>query len=455
MLGAEIKGALSFSGSEVGSDRGRAAIVANNLVTRDFVMQNARIAGALQLSDATVAGNISLDSTRIESSSGTAVQAAQIQVAGSMSCQGAEGSDTSFSTFGSFKMVGARVEGSINFAGATLTGEYALLADRIRCGAGIRLRENFTATGTVSLQAAEVRGQVDCGAATMNGTPYSLLADGAVVEQDMLLNRGFTARGTVSLAGTQVKGQLSFAKATLDGDGTAGLAARLSGVKAGALLTNWTTAPAGTVDVSGAVVGYFLDFPETWPAAGNLILNDFTYERLSQPDTVKRRLEWLKLNKFGYVPQVYDALAETYRAASNDESARTVLIEKQRARREHPGARNVPARWWSTFLRLSVGYGYAPARIVPWLLATLVMGTVLFAGPANGSMVPTNDAAKAQDLQPFLYTLDLLVPVASIGVSNGWTPTGAAQWLVVAFTLTGWLFGLTLGVALSGALKRD
>jgi hypothetical protein len=68
---------------------------------------------------------------------------------------------------------------------------------------------------------------------------------------------------------------------------------------------------------------------------------------------------------------------------------------------------------------------------------------------------PTNDAAKAQDFEPFLYVLDLLLPVASLGVRTGWTPTGVAQWLVVVWTLAGWLLGLTLVAAISGAFKRD
>jgi hypothetical protein len=69
--------------------------------------------------------------------------------------------------------------------------------------------------------------------------------------------------------------------------------------------------------------------------------------------------------------------------------------------------------------------------------------------------VATNDAAKAQNFKPFLYVLDLLLPVASLGVRTGWTPTGVARWLVVVWTLAGWLLGLTLVAAISGAFKRD
>jgi uncharacterized membrane protein YqaE (UPF0057 family) len=132
-----------------------------------------------------------------------------------------------------------------------------------------------------------------------------------------------------------------------------------------------------------------------------------------------------------------------------------LLIGKQHARRERPGRRHAPARWWSTFLRWTVGYGYAPARIFPWFIGLLLVGWALFAGPVKHSLVATDDAAKAQDFDPFLYVIDLLLPVASLGVRSGWTATGVAQWLVVALTLAGWLLGLTLVAAISGAFKRD
>lgn len=75
--------------------------------------------------------------------------------------------------------------------------------------------------------------------------------------------------------------------------------------------------------------------------------------------------------------------------------------------------------------------------------------------PAKHSLVATSEAAKAQGIQPLLYVIDLLPPVASLGVRNGWTPTGLAQWLVVVWTLAGRLLGLTLIAAISGALKPD
>ena len=112
-------------------------------------------------------------------------------------------------------------------------------------------------------------------------------------------------------------------------------------------------------------------------------------------------------------------LADPYRTHADDGAARAVLIGEQRARRECPGREYALARRWSTFLRWTVGYGYAPARIIPWFLGLLLVEWSLFAGPARESLVAPSEAARTQGFRPLLYAIDLLLPVASLGVRSG------------------------------------
>lgn len=49
---------------------------------------------------------------------------------------------------------------------------------------------------------------------------------------------------------------------------------------------------------------------------------------------------------------------------------------------------------WDTFLRLSVGYGYRPARIVPWFLGLLAAGTVVFGPLGLGHLSDRDSGAK-------------------------------------------------------------
>jgi hypothetical protein len=461
MPGAEIKGTLGFSGTTIGS-HGDGALQASHLIARAFTMSGAECNGTLDLRHAYVSGDVTLDGSVIRGTKDIAVHAQALRAA-SLSCQGDADTDRDFTAVGTVRILDAQVEGTINFAGATLTATEngtasttanALLADRVRCSAGMFLRNGFSTTGTVSLQGIQVGGQVDCSKAHLTATPFALIADRATIGQDLLLNREFTADGTVHLNGTKVGGQLTFRTATL-ATTTTGPAVVLDSVEADQLLLDWATVPTGIVDLTGTTVGTLVDNPATWPAKGDLLIGELTYRSLSEPGEVEDRLKWLQRNKFGYSPHAYDVLAESYRTRGDDDAARAVLIGKQRARRERLGRRHAPARWWSTFLRWTVGYGYTPARIVPWFLGLLLVGWALFAGPVKHSLVATNDAAKAQDFEPFLYVLDLLLPVASLGVRTGWTPTGVARWLVVAWTLAGWLLGLTLVAAISGAFKRD
>jgi hypothetical protein len=60
-----------------------------------------------------------------------------------------------------------------------------------------------------------------------------------------------------------------------------------------------------------------------------------------------------------------------------------------------------------------VGYGYRPLRAGLWLLALLVIGTTVF-----GLYPPQPvDPSKSPVFSPFVYSLDLLVPMRVSGSS--------------------------------------
>ena len=461
MPGAEVRGTLGFSGSRMGG-HGSGSLQAAYLTARSFVMTAADCDGRVDLQNAHVTGSVTLNGTYIRGTDDVALGADSLRAA-SLACQGDAATGREFRALGTVRLLDARVDaGTVNFAGASLaatrrgevddTGD-ALVASRLRCSAGVFLRNGFTAVGAVDVRGAAIGGQLDCSAAHLQGSPVSLRCDRTTIGEDLLLNRSFTAAGTVHLNGTTVDQQLSLRSSTLTG--TTGPALVVNDVRANQLVIDWAAVPLGVVDLTGSTVGTLVDDPGTWPAPGDLVLGDLTYRSLAVPGTAAQRLGWLARDRYGYVPGAYEVLAAAFRLQGDEDSAREVLIGKQRARREHTGGRHAPARWWSAFLRWTVGYGYAPARIVPWFVGLLLAGWVLFAGPLAGAMVATGDSARVRGFQAFLYVLDLLLPVASLGVRDGWTPTGAAQVVVVAWTLAGWVLGLTLVAAISGALRRD
>ena len=82
-----------------------------------------------------------------------------------------------------------------------------------------------------------------------------------------------------------------------------------------------------------AKVGRFFDDPASWLL--EVDLREFVYDLpASDQVNVQLRLDWLTRNADGYVPQMYEQLANAYRNAGREEAARRVAIAKQWRRRE-------------------------------------------------------------------------------------------------------------------------
>jgi hypothetical protein len=81
------------------------------------------------------------------------------------------------------------------------------------------------------------------------------------------------------------------------------------------------------------------------------------------------------------------------------------------------------------FLTYTIGYGYRPGRIVYWLAAALVIATTVFAFMYPQYVKPAKDAPPGKAFIPFLYSLDLLLPVANLGQRGRFVTYGPAEWV--------------------------
>ena len=150
---------------------------------------------------------------------------------------------------------------------------------------------------------------------------------------------------------------------------------------------------------------------EAWPA--ELHIRGFTYDVLGSKVSTRDRLDWLSRDQDGYVPQLYDQLATTYRRAGDEKAARTVAIAKQHRRRRAYS----PLSWlWY----LTVGYGYRPWLAGAWVIALAALGTAVFshAYPAHMTAISSRPPA----FNPAAYALDLLLPVLGLGQKGAWQP---------------------------------
>jgi len=309
----------------------------------------------------------------------------------------------------------------------------------------------LAAQGEVRLLGAHVGGQLGfSGAQLSNKGGAALSADELRVDGGMFCQEGFAAQGAVRLLGAHVGGQLDFSGATLANPG--GIALSLYEVEVpGSLWLRFAAPPEGTVDLRSARVGALYDSERTWP--GTLGLWGFTYDHLEADTQVssKGRLRWLDRDPKGYAPQPYEQLAAFYRRAGHEQDARRVAIKKQRRRR---GELPPPAKAWNFFLGAAIGHGYRAWLAGVWLLTLLVVGWVVFGLAYPEHFEPAKRVGNFPDFQPFIYTLDLVLPVINLGQRDAWIAQGPAQWGAL-LTVAGWVLATAALAALTGLLRRD
>ena len=56
---------------------------------------------------------------------------------------------------------------------------------------------------------------------------------------------------------------------------------------------------------------------------------------------------------------------------------------------------------------------------------------------------------------PFLYTVDQLVPIINLGHDQMWRATGGSQWITVALIAAGWILATTVAAGITRALRRE
>jgi hypothetical protein len=199
------------------------------------------------------------------------------------------------------------------------------------------------------------------------------------------------------------------------------------------------------VDLSFSRFAVIRDDQACWPP--QLRLTGVSYDALDPPLGSADRVRWLSRDPDGYLPQNFETLAAMYRRIGHDASARTVLLAKERQRRElFPWY----GRAWSWLQEVSVGYGYRPLRAAAWLAAFLVFGTLVF----GLHHPPPLRGANAPAFNPFIYTVDLVVPLVNLGMRAAYDPQGSQRWLAYFLIAMGWIFATTIAAGVARVLRR-
>lgn len=501
LVGAEIDGSLSCedarliapaavarTGEPVGEVRGGIAVDASALVAagarikgRVFIrgpgfrarglvnLRNARIDGFVDASEASF-----VSATPMASRKHTALSLESSHVGGGVNlrCTYARGPVD-------LRSVETR---SIDASDAVFMspGEDALLVD------GGRMKEldlsYAKVNGGVSLVRSVVDGAIDCEGAELRGGPYGALIADRTQADSVLLRRNpsepssppFYAHGRVSVVGAHISGDVDCLGAVFDGEVDATRA-----VVDGTL--RWRPSAdsiAQRVTFTDASVGVLDDRDAPWDSFESVALDGLVYRSLtSVPSVDAERKTWLaeRLVLLGRsvssrgldasqpgsgIPQPYEQLAVALRADGYELESRRVGYRREEARRA--GLRGWP--WLANqVLRVTIGHGYYPRRVLYCALALFVTGCLVFLWARHANvLIPIRQRNAAPEIWAPVYSLDTLLPIVDLGqekrwrlVSDGYICGALVQAYLVVHILTGWLLA-TLGIAaVSGLLRRD
>jgi hypothetical protein len=420
----------------------------------------------VHLAYAHISDKLDLRDCRIDADAGSAVYADLLTVEASVLAEGliAHGAGD----YDTLRFGGAKIDGQLNLSDAWITasGEAsAFLGDGIVVGQDIGFRKRFIAfsdgkSATIRLLGAEIGGQATFSGTCVNSAGSAI--DGEALTAEDVSFGDLDAHGSggdsaIDLTAVTAKGRIEFSGGTFgDADtGSERFPSKIELNRAQArLLTFLPDEAPDRLDLANGHFAMIMDSKATWPQELELrgcVYDELIFNSRLEKGGVDARLAWLSRCP-SYDPQPYAQLAAHYRSIGDNTAARKVAIagKKRRAPRL-----SVPARLGDATLRFTVGYGYKPGLALIWLVGLATLGAFVFGALPGGDFTATRDPSQVPALSPFVYTLDLVVPVIDLGQRSAWATSGTAQWLAIAFIVAGWTLTTALVVGVTSALRSD
>ncbi|MFF2501847.1 hypothetical protein ACFVTY_00410 [Streptomyces sp. NPDC058067] len=344
-------------------------------------------------------------------------------------------------TSAALELADAAIDGNLFAEQLTVAdaAPWSVLAPRLNVSGSVHAR-GLTASGALYLRDARITHALNLNGADVGGLDGTGLACGRGLYADW----GFRSAGQVLLRAAVIDGVVTFHDSVIGAPAGALLLSRL---RVPRLRLDLREAPAGDVVLQDAAVDVLVDSAATWPAPGRLNLQGFTYKRLETagPATgadVRARVDWLTRDPNAGAGS-FEQLATSYEGAGDERSARTVRHARERHVRRLD---RLSGRAWGLLQDLLFGYGYAPRRALVWLLCLAAAGSLWFANHEPRAVGGSGQRA----WDPVLYSVDLLIPVASLGYRGSWDPQGVGKAVAVFLVVSGW----TLATAVLAGARR-
>jgi hypothetical protein len=450
LLGADITGDLSCRAARLGSDHDGNALVADRMRVGGEVhlYRGFTASGAVVLNGADITGDLCLSGAQLTGTDhdGNALAADGMKAHHDVLLDSGPADDQEvrppFTAAGAVRLARTDIAGQLSCRGAQLTGTdhdgNALAADGMKVGAAVLLDQGFTAAGTVSLNSARAD---------------QLVLSPAKLAGASEITFNFTATEA------QIAGPLRWAP---DGQFSGGV--NLEDAKVGELEDIWT--PTGVQAHGYWPSGGRLRLSGfTYGGLGEASLQ----QRLQW---IRSQYEGGKPAAFAAQP--YEQLADMYRQAGQDTEAREVAIARRRDLRKF-GNLNWYRRFGNWFLDKTIRYGYQTWRAALGLAAVFAVFLVLsIAGQHRHVIVPLGDVKGLNPVPtatqctsdypcfyPFGYTVDTVIPIINVHQADHWGPDAHAPagWLWVfgawGATAAGWALATLLIAGYTGLVRQN
>jgi len=389
------------------------------------------------------------------------------------------------------------------------------------CEGDLTLREGFHSQNEVFFSGSTVEGNFDCSNASfqaLDSTQKALHCERIIVKKNVFLNNGFSSKGSVFFLGAKIMGSFYCTNSRFESfdkeQSVFILCCELMVIKGGLFLRENCIILNGIFNLTNATVGALADNKYFWEQETLKVvyLDGFKYGHIHGDISASFRLKNMLSKMPEFTPQPYKQLAKVLREMGDDRDADEVMIALHDKRLE------MSKESWSykvsqKLYRWISRYGYRPIRALKIILVSVwfIFGCVYWYGANVGVFAPSNPlvfqnkdynctinsngtpwGASPKDynvsnnwykatppeyttFQPFLYSLDIILPVVDLKLEKDWgvvvsapdnsltdiipfcftTTNHLIRFLTWVESIVGWGLSLMLVAILSGLAKNE
>jgi hypothetical protein len=341
-----------------------------------------------------------------------------------------------------------------------------------------------------------------------NGLPLdpfwrcALNASGARVAGNVRLDAGLKSDGEINLCNSIIDGDLALSDSSFRGCGGEAINAERMRLKGSLFFRNSNT--QGLLSFASASASTLIDDLASW-GPNYCIIDGFSYQRIIGPTDTEARIKWLNRQVPDHLgpdfkPQPWEHLIKTLRSMGHTDEACEIAIAKQQQLMRAGRIKGAFAQSLHFLSGHLIGFGYRPLKLLSyvgwfWFLAAFLFsvgGTYGYMGPTDPDLYEQNPASQINAacgdrrevekqrwatctamppeytrFQPWIYSLDLTLPLVDLRQERDWAPIVADQrghvlgfgvllrWIMWLEILVGWLASLIFVAVFGRLVEKD